>query len=120
MRGIEAPNDFQRLQAYCAVAVQIQVTLLGLRILLTARERTRAHCFGWARTIVLKDPKRNGEYWFSGYLKSRINPAVIFDVGADVGDYSRKLREVLPNTRIYAFEPGSKAQAALRTKISPT
>jgi len=32
---------------------------------------------------------------------------VIFDVGANIGDYSKEVRRVLPKSRIYAFEPNS-------------
>ena len=37
------------------------------------------------------------------YLKSK-NP-VLFDVGANLGDYSRELRTEFPHSHIYAFEP---------------
>lgn len=36
---------------------------------------------------------------------SRVAVPVIFDVGANVGDYSLCLRSFLPTARIYAFEP---------------
>jgi FkbM family methyltransferase len=37
------------------------------------------------------------------YIKSK-NP-VLFDVGANIGDYSRELKTEFPNSHVYAFEP---------------
>lgn len=37
------------------------------------------------------------------YIKS--NNPVLFDIGANIGEYSRELRTEFPNSHIYAFEP---------------
>jgi FkbM family methyltransferase len=39
------------------------------------------------------------------YIKSK-NP-VLFDVGANIGDYSRELKTEFPNSHVYAFEPNA-------------
>src|SRR5215212_3153626 len=39
----------------------------------------------------------------------RQHPSVFFDVGANVGDYSKELRRAFPAARIYAFEPNINA-----------
>ncbi|MBI1866270.1 MAG: FkbM family methyltransferase [Candidatus Staskawiczbacteria bacterium] len=59
------------------------------------------------------DIESNGEKEVIKYVKSHIgkdvNP-VIFDVGANIGDYSKEVFSVLgENTRLHCFEPSKKA-----------
>ena len=42
---------------------------------------------------------------------------VVFDVGANVGDYTKKVLEVSPQTKLYAFEPHPKNYSVLVNKI---
>lgn len=42
----------------------------------------------------------------------------IFDVGANVGDYSRKVREEFPSAEIYAFEPNPASFELLTCNLS--
>lgn len=53
-----------------------------------------------------EDVKVSGEYHFlkNFFLKYPSN-AVIFDVGANVGNYSKMIRGLSKNAKIYAFEP---------------
>ena len=53
----------------------------------------------------------SGEIWV---LSEMVRPAcagvttpVVFDVGANVGDYSALVHSVIPSARIYAFEPAA-------------
>lgn len=57
----------------------------------------------------------------------RIAPrdAVLFDVGANVGKYSEKLRKTFPHARIFAFEPNPQtfaqlSRSAKENRIEPT
>ena len=55
-----------------------------------------------------KSDKQSGEAHFAHFVLSHFSNAkkgVIFDVGANVGNYSRNLRELNPNVEIYCFEP---------------
>lgn len=67
------------------------------------------------------DIESNGEKEVIKYVKLRIgkdiNP-VIFDVGANVGDYSKEVFSVLgENTRLHCFEPSKKAFDLLRGNL---
>lgn len=55
----------------------------------------------------------SGEDWFlRRHLKGRLG-GVVFDVGANVGDYSRKVLELSPGMTVYAFEPHPKTFTTL-------
>ena len=49
--------------------------------------------------------KISGEEYFVKNYISKIGKGIIFDVGANVGDYSKSLRKSNPNVEIYSFEP---------------
>lgn len=52
-----------------------------------------------------EDDRISGEYWFlQSTLKNRRN-GVVIDVGANVGNYSKKVFEVNESLMVYAFEP---------------
>lgn len=68
-----------------------------------------------------ENPKISGE----DYLINTILPAklknldpIIFDVGANIGDYSKALADQFPNSSIYSFEPHPKTFSILRSNIS--
>lgn len=55
------------------------------------------------------DVNNSGEKWFvqsllSEYLKYATAP-IVFDVGANIGDYSAFVKQCLPGARVFAFEP---------------
>jgi len=56
--------------------------------------------------LLMSNPYRNGEYKF---LKKHVakfnNKSLIFDVGANVGEYSEKILEFNPSVHIQCFEP---------------
>jgi FkbM family methyltransferase len=43
--------------------------------------------------------------------------AVVFDVGAHVGQYTKLFARAASHGRVYAFEPGSYARSILRTVV---
>lgn len=49
--------------------------------------------------------KGSGEEYFIKSHVSKIKKGVIFDIGANVGNYSKRLRKSNYNAEIYAFEP---------------
>lgn len=55
-----------------------------------------------------------GEEWFLRKVLSKQAPKVIFDVGANVGNYSRKILEYF-DAEVHAFEPNSNSFAHLKT-----
>jgi FkbM family methyltransferase len=57
------------------------------------------------------------ENFLRRYLKD-VKGGVFFDVGANHGSYSRYLRQLVPNARIYAFEPHPKSFAILSQDVS--
>lgn len=64
----------------------------------------------------------SGEIWVISQIVSKacrdIDSPVMFDVGANVGDYSLCLRGHLPAARIYAFEPADSVYQELAKRIS--
>jgi len=64
----------------------------------------------------------SGEAWV---LSEVVKPAcdevpVIFDVGANVGDYALLVRNLIPSARIYAFEPAASVYEQLSRRLSST
>jgi len=61
------------------------------------------------------DMHRNGEAWLLRAL-APFDPRVVFDVGANVGDWSVLAATLLPNAALHAFEivPATHAQLAAR------
>lgn len=52
-----------------------------------------------------KNDRVSGESHFLRSFLSKRPHAVVFDVGANVGDYSRRIMEITPGATVYAFEP---------------
>ena len=64
-----------------------------------------------------EDDTVSGEGWFlKKYLKGRLD-GVVFDVGANVGDYSRLVLQVSPKVTVYAFEPHPKTFTVLKNSL---
>ena len=62
----------------------------------------------------------SGEAWV---LSEVVRPAcaeapVIFDVGANVGDYALLVRSLIPSARIYAFEPAAPVYEQLSRRLA--
>jgi FkbM family methyltransferase len=62
------------------------------------------------------DLEHNGELRVLEQLR-RVEPSVVFDVGANVGDWSMTAARVLHNTRIHAFEIVPQTASDLRSRI---
>lgn len=61
-----------------------------------------------------EDDEVSGESEFlKQYLKGRVS-GVVFDVGANVGNYSKLVLQVSPQVTLYAFEPHPKTFAMLK------
>ena len=64
----------------------------------------------------------SGEIWALSEVVAKrckqVAVPVVFDVGANVGDYSLFLRGFLPTARIYAFEPATSVFQQLKTNIA--
>ena len=54
----------------------------------------------------------NGEYRFLQFLIPRVK--IVFDVGANVGDYSKEMLRIKPSLSVYAFEPDKDAFEKLK------
>lgn len=61
--------------------------------------------------------KLSGESHFLRRLLAGRNNCVVFDVGANVGDYSRKVLEVNPGSTVHAFEPHPLTFGKLRQNV---
>lgn len=58
----------------------------------------------------------SGEKWVLEYIKNKIGNrlgGVIFDVGANKGDYAKLCRKIINQSNIYSFEPSLKTFNAL-------
>lgn len=63
------------------------------------------------------DPERNGEYKFLKKFLSSYGKLTIFDVGANIGDYSEKILSINPLSIIYCFEPVNSTFSKLKLKL---
>jgi len=62
------------------------------------------------------DPERNGEYRFArSYVRDRM---IVFDVGANIGDYARYLFGLARQLDIHCFEPISSTFATLERNLN--
>lgn len=60
-----------------------------------------------------ENDKTSGESRFVKSLLKDKSDCVVFDVGANVGDYSRKVFQACPQATVYAFEPHPKTFSVL-------
>lgn len=65
----------------------------------------------------------SGEYWLMTYIKKQLDHAglimpTVFDVGANVGDYSNQLLQVFQNANVWAFEPSPSTFIHLKKNLS--
>lgn len=52
--------------------------------------------------------------------RERGPPAVVFDIGANKGDFAARVAELLPDAAIHCFEPGAEAFARLAQRFAGT
>lgn len=64
-----------------------------------------------------ESPRASGEERFLQKYLGRKLGGVVFDVGANVGGYSRKVLRVCPQATVYAFEPHPKTYKTLEKAI---
>lgn len=64
------------------------------------------------------DNKVSGEENFLYKFSKYIDEPTVFDVGANIGKYAKKILDISPNSKIYLFEPHPKNFEILSTKLS--
>ncbi len=89
-----------------------------------------ARLFDWAENNGCSDPRRNGEAWLVGELMRRhreragSRPFVVFDAGANAGDYTAMVFENAAasacEVEVHAFEPSAAARARLAARFGDT
>lgn len=82
------------------------------------RRRVGRHLLDEARGEGNDNPFTNGEYRFLNQVKERFvsgGAPVFFDVGANVGDWSRRATEGLLSLTLFAFEPTPRTFRALES-----
>ena len=66
----------------------------------------------------------DGEVWVltmvSSYYKKKGGESIVFDVGANIGDYSKKVLDVFSKVELYSFEPSKKTYKLLEKNIGST
>lgn len=69
-----------------------------------------------------RDSETSGEAHLLRVVLPKLLPAapIVFDVGANVGDYSADVRRVFPAAEIYAFEPNPRTFAVLNKSAATT
>ena len=71
----------------------------------------------WLRPRNPYDWRSNGENWLLNRLAG-FRPSVVFDVGANVGDWSMLARNALPESQLHAFEIVESTYAVLRDRCA--
>jgi len=72
--------------------------------------------FNWIQGYKFGDPSRNGEYRFlRSYLKSGM---VIFDVGANIGDFTGQALSLEKDLEVHCFEPVKSTYSLLMERFS--
>ena len=66
---------------------------------------------------LFSSPEKNGEYKFLKKLISSKENLTIFDVGANVGEYSEKILNFNKHVLLYCFEPVKSSFSNLSTKL---
>lgn len=80
------------------------------------------HCFFYEYSLIgmglnqSTDIYSNGEMEVLKMLLRNINEPIVFDVGANVGDYSKTINSISKQAKIYAFEPHPKNFKILLTE----
>jgi FkbM family methyltransferase len=68
------------------------------------------------RGILFSEPERNGEYRF---LRSYLSDGmVVFDIGANVGDYAQRVLSSGSNVELHCFEPVSSTFFTLHANLA--
>jgi FkbM family methyltransferase len=65
------------------------------------------------------DVHRNGEAALIDRLRGRFTPKVVFDVGANVGDWALHVHATWPDAEVHAFEIDPATAQALRERLPP-
>lgn len=65
-----------------------------------------------------KSDKQSGEAYFAISHLSKVKKGIVFDVGANVGKYSKNLIEVNPNIDIFCFEPHPRTFQKLLSNVN--
>lgn len=65
---------------------------------------------------------RNGEFWLQktllDYFKTRKIQPIIFDVGANNGDWALNILKIYPEVNLHCFEPSENTFSILTKKLS--
>jgi FkbM family methyltransferase len=77
--------------------------------------------YAYARGDGPNDPRTNGEYWLVQHLlNARPGPSVLFDVGANKGDWTAQVLELARAGRdicVFAFEPSRATRSILSARF---
>lgn len=85
--------------------------------------RVGRSAYAAARGDFANDPRTNGEYWLlAEVLRGASSGAVLFDVGANMGDWTVEAQRLCAEKNIqcnlHAFEPAAATRAMLSSRVS--
>ncbi len=67
---------------------------------------------------LFSSPEKNGEYKFLNQIFSNLSEdKLVFDVGANVGNYSSKILEITRKVKIHCFEPVPRTFSSITQKL---
>ncbi len=84
---------------------------------ITMKQAFSRRLSNWLRPRNPYDWHYNGETWLLNRLAG-FHPSIVFDVGANVGDWSMLARNALPDAQLHAFEIVESTYAALRDRLA--
>jgi FkbM family methyltransferase len=69
--------------------------------------------------LLASNPNKNGEYKFlEDKMPKLTNASIVFDVGANIGDYAAKMHSYNNTLQIYCFEPVPDTYLKLKERVS--
>jgi FkbM family methyltransferase len=68
---------------------------------------------GWGAATLSREV-----YAIKELIGDSFEPSVAFDVGANIGEWAAEFHRIFPKTKIYCFEPSSKATELLAARFS--
>ena len=111
-------SQFKRLAASAAYPIFSALNRPSMAWFSNAVYDFALRCNGFAVNFPGRHGINRNEERLLERIAGQVGAGVVFDVGASHGSYTRALARLMPQARIYAFEPHPKTFASLRARAA--